>query len=220
MDVTVARMTDVNLWPSAPHALDYLSKADSLPHRTEGEAELLRCLPQKISRVLDLGSGDGRLLALVKLARPDARAVALDFSPTMIERLRNRFADDSSVTVIAHDLDVPIPRSLGAFDAIVSSFAIHHVTHTRKRALYGEVYALLDPGGVFCNLEHVSSPTVTLHHQFLAAISYRPEEEDPSNKLLDVESQLSWLRQIGFQDVDCLWKWRELALLVGHKAHR
>ena len=211
-------MTDVNLWPSAAHALDYLSKADSLPHRTEGEAELLQCLPQIVSRVLDLGSGDGRLLALVKLARPDARATALDFSPTMIEHVHKRFAEDSSVSVIAHDLDIPIPVSLGMFDAVVSSFAIHHVAHPRKRTLYEEVYALLNPGGVFCNLEHVSSPTLTLHHQFLAAISYRPEEEDPSNKLLDVETQLAWLREIGFHDVDCLWKWRELALLVGHKS--
>jgi ubiquinone/menaquinone biosynthesis C-methylase UbiE len=171
-----------------------------------------------ISRVLDIGSGDGRLLALVKLAHPDVDAVALDFSPTMIDRLRSRFADDLSVEVVVHNLDNPPPISLGTFDAVVSSFAIHHVTHERKRSVYEEVYALLNAGGVFCNLEHVSSPTLALHHQFLAAISYTTEEEDPSNKLLDVETQLTWLRQIGFEDVDCLWKWRELALLVGRKS--
>jgi ubiquinone/menaquinone biosynthesis C-methylase UbiE len=208
---------DVNLWPSAEHALDYLAKADSLPHRTEGEAELLKCLPVNVSRVLDVGSGDGRLLALVRLAHRDAKAIALDFSPTMIERLRERFASDPFVQVVAHDFDNPLPVSLGMFDAVVSSFAIHHVTDKRKRTIYGEVFELLNPGGVFCNLEHVSSPTLSLHHQFLAAISYRPDQEDPSNKLLDVETQLQWLRAIGFEDVDCLWKWRELALLVGAK---
>jgi tRNA (cmo5U34)-methyltransferase len=207
---------DVNLWRSSEHALDYLSRADGLPHRTEGEAELLRCLPTSISRVLDLGSGDGRLLALVKLAHPEARAVALDFSPTMLEKLKSRFREDPAIEVLTHDLDDPLPQ-LGTFDAIISSFAIHHLTHQRKRTLYAEVFDALHPGDVFCNLEHVSSPTMKLHHEFLAAISYPPEGEDPSNKLLDVETQLTWLREIGFVDVDCLWKWRELALLVGTK---
>jgi SAM-dependent methyltransferase len=207
---------DVNLWTSPEHALDYLSRADKIPHRTEGEAALLDCLPRTLHRVLDLGSGNGRLLGLVKLARPEADAVALDFSPTMLDELRQRFAADSKVQVLAHDLDQPLPL-LGAFDAIVSCFAIHHVPHERKRALYAEIFALLTPGGVFCNLEHVASPTERLHHQFLATISTRPEEEDPSNKLLDLETQLNWLCTIGFEDVDCHWKWRELALLAGTK---
>jgi SAM-dependent methyltransferase len=134
----------------------------------------------------------------------------------MLDELRRRFAADSRVQVVAHDLDQPLPP-LGTFDAVVSSFAIHHLPHQRKRALYAEIYALLAPGGMFCNLEHVASPTERLHRQFLAALSTRPEEEDPSNKLLDLETQLSWLRSVGFEDVDCQWKWRELALLVGSK---
>ena len=206
----------VNLWRSPTHALEYLARADTVPHRTEGEGVLLECLPYPLTRVLDLGSGDGRLLALVKLARPEAKAVAIDFSVTMIERLRERFAADSSVSVIEHDMDDPLPASLGTFDAIVSSLAIHHLTHERKRAIYGEVYRLLAPRGVFCNLEHVASPTAALHEQFVA-LSVGPGKEDPSNKLLEMETQLAWLRAIGFVDVDCHWKWRELALLAAVK---
>jgi ubiquinone/menaquinone biosynthesis C-methylase UbiE len=205
----------VNLWDTAAHALEYLAHQDAIPHRTEGEAALLEMLPPTVTRVLDLGSGDGRLLSLVKLARPGGRAVALDFSETMLERLRGRFAGDASVTILAHDLSRPLPGSLGMFDAIVSCFAIHHVTHERKRELYEEVYRRLAPGGVFCNLEHVASPTAALHEEFLRALDVEPSAEDPSNKLLDVETQLGWLREIGFADVDCHWKWRELALLGG-----
>jgi SAM-dependent methyltransferase len=119
------------------------------------------------------------------------------------------------VRIVGHDLDRALPRDLGTFDAVVSSFAIHHVAHARKRSLYEEVHALLRPGGVFCNLEHVASATPWLHEQFLGCLNVTPAEEDPSNKLLDVETQLAWLRAIGFADVDCHWKWRELALLVG-----
>jgi len=196
--------------------LDYLGRADSIPHRVEGESTLLEFIPATVRRVLDLGTGDGRLLALVKRGHPDATAVAIDFSPSMLEAARKRFGGDPSVAVISHDLDNSL-SDLGKFDAVVSSFAIHHLAHDRKRALYTEIHRALNPGGVFCNLEHVSSPTPELHDEFLLRIGYTRETEDPSNKLLALEIQLGWLREVGFVDVDCFWKWRELALLAGRK---
>jgi SAM-dependent methyltransferase len=205
-----------NLWTTTEHALDYLERADSIPHRKEGESSLLEFIPQTTRRILDLGTGDGRLLALVKREHPNTEAVAIDFSAAMLDAARKRFAGDSSVAVVTHNLDNPLP-DLGKFDAVVSSFAIHHVEHQRKRALYSEIHELLNAGGVFCNLEHVASPTPRLHEEFLHATGLSLETEDASNKLLDVETQLHWLRKIGFVDVDCHWKWRELALLAGRR---
>jgi len=207
---------DVNLWSSAEHALEYLRRADSIPHRVEGEATLLEFVPARAKRILDLGSGGGRLLALVKAARPEAKFVGIDFSSTMLESAQKLFAGDDNVTIAAHDFANTLPP-LGHFDCVISSFAIHHVQHERKRSLYVEILDLLLPGGVFCNLEHVSSPTTPLHHEFLKKLDVSPDQEDPSNKLLDLETQLGWLREIGFADVDCHWKWRELALFAGSK---
>ena len=205
-------------WQTKKHALKYLSRAHKLPHRTEGEGVLLEQIPKGIKRLLDLGAGDGRLLALVLANNPSIKAgVALDFSDPMINRATKRFQDDERIKIVKQDLSVPLPEDLGCFDAIVSSLAIHHLTHERKKQLYTEVFSLLNRNGVFCNLEHVSSPTEKLHRRFFLAIGQMPESEDPSNRLLDVETQLKWLRESGFVDVDCCWKWLEIALLVAFK---
>ena len=209
-------MNAVNLWTSAEHALGYLTKAENIPHRTEGEAVLLETVPSTVKRILDLGTGDGRLLALLKMDRPQLQGLAIDFSLTMLENARTRFAGDPTVTVMEHNLDESLP-DIGSFDAVVSSFAIHHLLDERKRSLYVEIFNLLEPGGVFCNLEHVASSTPALKERFRRSLGMEHEPEDPSNKLLDVETQLGWLRAIGFTDVDCYWKWLELALLVGVK---
>ncbi|HUS07846.1 MAG TPA: class I SAM-dependent methyltransferase [Bryobacteraceae bacterium] len=206
----------MNLWSSNEHALDYLSKAGEIPHRTEGEAVLLDLVPKEARRILDIGCGDGRLLALLKVDRPSAEGIGLDFSAAMLEAAKARFAGDATVKIVEHNLEYRLP-SLGYFDAIVSSFAIHHVEDDRKRGIYSEAYRALPPGGIFLNLEHVASSTRSLHDAFLRRLNVTRETEDPSNKLTDMKMQLSWLREIGFTDVDCHWKWFELALLAGVK---
>jgi tRNA (cmo5U34)-methyltransferase len=203
-------------WTSPERALEYLARADAVPHRGEGEAVLLELLPERVGRILDVGAGDGRLLHLVKLVRPTAFGVALDLSPTMLREARRRFAGEESVEVVEHDLNHPLP-GMGSFDAVVSSIAIHHLANERKRTLYAEIFDLLEPGGVFLNLERVASPTPNLRRRFHAAMGHVHEPQDPSDRLLDLETQLFWLREIGFADVDCYWKWLELALLGGVK---
>jgi tRNA (cmo5U34)-methyltransferase len=202
----------VNLWTEADHAEDYLERRQRLPHRQAGYVALLEFVPERVQRVLDLGCGDGEVIARVIDARPEADGLACDFSETMLDKARARFTG-TNVTVVEHNLDEPLPAEWGEFGAVVSAFAIHHVVDERKRALYGEVFQRLRPGGAFLNLEHVDSPTAELHAAFLDAIGV--DSDDPSNKLALVETQLGWLRDLGFEQVDCHWKWREMALLGG-----
>ncbi len=203
-------------WTTAEHVRRYLGRADEYPRRGEGESVLLEHVPRDARRILDLGTGDGRVLALLRIDHREMLGMGLDFSELMLEAARERFAGDERIELVEHDLAEPLP-ALGRFDAVVSSLAIHHLEHERKRSLYGEVFDLLEPGGVFANFEHVASPTRRLHLAFFAAIGEPLEDEDPSDRLLDVESQLGWLRAVGFDDVDCYWKWLEMALLVGVK---
>ena len=197
-----------------PHKVgEYLERASTLPARLAGEAMLIEMLPLQLARLADLGCGDGRIAAAVLDARPDVReVVALDNSPPMLERARDRFAHDERAQVLEHDLTEPI-TGLGPFDAVVSGFAIHHLGDARKRELFAEITRELRPGGVFANLEVVKSATPELHAAFRAAIGR--EHDDPEDHLADVETQLTWMRDAGLGQVDCLWRWRGFALLVG-----
>ena len=203
-------------WSSEEHALAYLKKADEIPHRSEGENVLFDHIPNEVTRVLDLGTGDGRLLRLLKSQRPNINAVAIDVSPIMLDSIKRNFANDSNIQVIEHDLGNTLPN-MGYFDAVISSFVIHHLSNERKHSLYKEIYDILKPEGIFCNLDNVASPSEKHHIRFLNAIGFTPKTESKSDILLSMEKQLGWLTDIGFKDVDCYWKWLEMALLIGYK---
>ena len=40
---------------------------------------------------------------------------------------------------------------------------------------------------------------------------------DPEDVLAPVDDQLRWMREAGLSHVDCQWRWRGFALLVGRE---
>jgi tRNA (cmo5U34)-methyltransferase len=205
--------SQVEGWSDPEQVEEYLERVARLAPRLAGEAALAEALPATPRRVLDLGCGDGRVAALVLQARRGVReVVGVDRSAPMLARAAARFAGDDRVTLLDGDLDDSIER-FGSFDLVVSGFAIHHAEDHRKQTLFAEIARSLYPGGVFANLEVVKSATPELHLAFRTAIGRT--EDDPADRLADVESQLGWMRAAGLAQVDCLWRWRGFALLVG-----
>jgi cyclopropane fatty-acyl-phospholipid synthase-like methyltransferase len=233
-----------DIWKQPEVAAAFLNERSLLiPDRQRQLDVILRILcfaSQKPGRVLDLGSGDAILLATVLRMFPTATGQAVDFSPLMLQQARERLAAyGQRATTVEADLQTPAWKKLvhGPFDAVVSGFAIHHLPHERKRTLYREIFDLLSEGGVFINVEHVASPTpkteelfndamgehlferrrergenVTreqVHREFL----HRPDRA--ANILASLEEQCQWLREMGFRDVDCFWKYFELAIFGG-----
>ena len=125
----------------------------------------------------------------------------------------------------------------GAFDAVLSGYCIHHLPDDRKQALYREIFHLLRSGGSFLNIEHVVSASPWIEalfndalveaiyqwHQSQDDVLSREEvgrrfvyrEDKKANILAPVEVQCEWLRAIGFQQVDCFFKFFELAVFGG-----
>jgi len=162
-------------WSDPGRVAEYLSR--EIPHRSTAEEMLLEALPPRVERFLDLGTGDGRLLALVRDRHPDAVAIGLDSSAPMLARAAERFEGDSLVELHTHDLGLPLAVP-GPFDAVVSGLAIHHLKDVRKRGLFGEIHALLAPGGVFGNLDLVQPASTQLHERFRREIGPLAELRD------------------------------------------
>ncbi len=207
--------------------------------------QVLHFAETRLHRFLDLGAGDAVILATLLEAFPEASGVALDFSPLMLEQARARLSRfGNRAMVLEADLGSAAWRDTvqGAFDAVLSGFAIHHLTHERKRALYQEIYDLLSDGGVFLNLEHVSSATPRVEEVFNKAmvdhlfmrrrergedvtlekvrLDFLERPDRAANILAPVEVQCQWLREIGFADVDCFWRYFELAIFGGFRRVR
>jgi tRNA (cmo5U34)-methyltransferase len=199
-------------WGDPGRVAEYLSR--EIPHRAIAEEMLLEALPSRIERVLDLGTGDGRLLAAIRDRYPDALAVGIDTSEPMLARAADRFEADPLVEFRTHDLAVPL-ADMGPLDAVVSGLAIHHLEDERKRELLEEVHTLLVPGGVFANLDLVASSSLRLHERFRREIGRT--QDDPTDRLADLSEQMGWLRSAGFTEVDCHFKWLELSLVVAVK---
>jgi tRNA (cmo5U34)-methyltransferase len=197
-------------WSRPDRVREYLGR--TIPYRDAAEELLLEALPHRVDRLLDLGTGDGRLLALVRTRHPDAEGIGLDASMPMLDRAAARFHDDANLAVRRHDLRHRLHET-GPFDAVVSGLAIHHLEDDRKGELFTEIHALLSPGGVFANLDLVAPPNPEVHERFRIAVG-RPHD-DPEDRLAALERNLGWLRAAGFQEVDCRFKWLELALMVG-----
>jgi SAM-dependent methyltransferase len=220
---------------------------DGMPSRRDQISVMLSLIPfsrERAINILDLGCGDGILLDAVLHDFPRTkRAIAVDGSPLMLERAARRLGALRCVEYIKGDLSDPqwstvLPVDI-RYDVIVSGFAIHHLPDGRKRDLYRDIYDLLTNNGVFVNVEHVKSRTDRGEQLFEAwyvghlvelekarngsrtpaeiAMDFTERPGKAINHLAFVEDQLKWLREAGFRNVDCHWKYYELAIFAGEK---
>ncbi|EAW35557.1 class I SAM-dependent methyltransferase [Lyngbya sp. PCC 8106] len=236
------------VWKTAQLAQTFLEGVrGAIPLASEQLEMMLRIIQRaksQVNTVLDLGCGDGILGRTILTQYPHAKVVFLDFSEAMISAVKNKFQNsDYQVNFVLGDFAqtswVNWVQDFGKFDVIVSGFAIHHQPDDRKQEIYQEIYNVLNPVGLFLNLEHVQSTSnfgesvfnemfidslSSYHHQRgnhqsreeIAQQYYnRPDKE--ANILAPVELQCQWLREIGFLDVDCFMKVLELALFGGIK---
>jgi len=100
------------------------------------------------ARVLEVGSGPGRLAVRLARISPEVLVTGVDISPEMVERAdslaaRSRVAD--RVRFVEGDV-ASLPFAEASFDAVVSTFSLHHWPSPAEGL--AEIYRVLRPGGV------------------------------------------------------------------------
>lgn len=181
-------------------------------------------------RVLDLGCGTGTIAHQIKTEFPNAKITCLDIAANMIEVAKSKLSQHGDVEYRVGDFsDFEFDQS---YDVIVSSLALHHLADDpAKTGVYRKIFQGLTNGGVFYNADVVlgsndylqavnmqkwteymnrAVPMAEIENKWLA--TYR--EEDRPARLMN---QLEWLTEIGFKDVDVLWKYYNFAVYGGVK---
>ena len=234
-------------WGSSKFIEQWAAKGGwQAPIREVQTAMVLRMLPQPIDatiRVLDLGAGYGALAAAVLNDRPNATAVCLDASAAMLDLGRERNSNlGSRIKFIQASLEIPDWRNSvqGRFDAVISARALHHFTENqRRRFIFKEVFELVRDGGCFINADNLRAATKTLGERYRRARDeyldrFVRESSGGKTNLTELraaspntyhgphnngylEEELAWLREAGFEDVDCFWMFTTTVVYGGFR---
>lgn len=152
-----------------------------LPDREERFTAMLDAVESACGpapRVLDLAGGTGSITRRLLARLPDASSVLLDVDAALLTIARGTFAGDDRVRVCPADLATPAWRQeLGeadsSFDAVLTATALHWLTPERVAGVYAEAAALLRPGGVLLNADHMPDPGLCSLSEGLVRISER-----------------------------------------------
>ena len=204
-----------------------------VPERDRQMALLTALVPRLSDAriVVDLCCGEGLLSEAVLAAQPETVVVGLDGSPAMREAAARRLAAHgarfTSGQCDLHALELPTGAPLRA---IVSSLALHHVPHEGKPALYRRLHDALEPGGALLIADLVCPPTAAGREAAAAewdesvrqadraagaggAVFARFEADrwnwfrypDEVDHPAPLASELGWLREAGFVDLEVPW---------------
>ncbi len=186
-----------------------------------------RSIKSPSAAILDIGAGTGLLSEFVMQKVGSASLYLLDESPDMLSKAQERLAQYNP-KIFIQSMTAPLPA--GTFNAVISSLAIHHLFDDDKRDLFKRIYQSLAPGGVFINGEQISGISEwqqqlyeDMHLNGARALGSNEEEIRAAQERMTYDrcstlvDQISWLREIGFQNADSFFHSFRFAVYAGWK---
>lgn len=178
--------------------------------------------------ILDVGAGTGLLSFLILEKYPNANLTLIDISEKMLDVAKERFKDNPNITYLVADYtNYQFEKK---YDVIISSLSIHHLTGEEKKHLYHAIYSSLNRNGVFVNADQVLGETPFIELLYKRDWKYKVEnsglskeeilsayERTTLDKMSTLDDQINWLKDIGFTDVDCVYKYFNFVVIYGRK---
>jgi len=189
--------------------------------------------------MLDLGCGDGILTSAIAEVDGAITATLVDGSADMLKKAEERLTGVKNVRFVRAGFEEIMgeERINGKYDLIATSLAIHHLTLDGKKSIFRYAHDHLNSGGYFINIDVVLAPHRTLeqwyaslwrqwidertqilriqHEDFASVVDQYKRNKD--NKPDTLEAQLGGLRDAGFSEVDCYYKYGIFAMFGGRK---
>jgi tRNA (cmo5U34)-methyltransferase len=179
---------------------------------------------------LDLGCGTGELSRSLMEGIPELRLHCVDLAPAMIERAREKLAPwgERVTFAIGNFLEAPLPAGAAG---VVSALAVHHLEGSEKRALFARLHGALASGGLLVLADAVTGGSTGYTAYYLRRwvdhmrASGMTEEEiaavlqdhEQNDRLSGLDDQMAWMREAGFREVECLWKYFLLVVVAAEK---
>ncbi|MDI6711592.1 MAG: class I SAM-dependent methyltransferase [Bacillota bacterium] len=180
---------------------------------------------------LDIGCGTGNVSRMLLQSFPHLRMDCIDFSPEMLQVLSKNLSEfDGRYSVSVRDIRKF--RITQSYDLVVSNLSIHHIENlNNKRQFFAQVFGSLPSGGIFVfgDLFCGSSPYIQqlyVDNWKAFQVSQGREQSEVDRhfeRMKDVDfpsplyPQLKILQEIGFLDIDCLFKWYGFGVVACRK---
>jgi trans-aconitate methyltransferase len=211
------------VYTAAWAAEDVMAPVLELPRQIS--AALVADTGIEVRHVVDLGSGPGSYLAYMLGMFPEARGTWVDGSAAMLEMARSELAPVAErITFVVAELEELDAAAIEPADVVVSSRALHHLSPGSLAVVYRSIAAILRPGGLVFNLDHVGSPDDywqgtyrRLRGQFVGRRRKRLEAHRQDGPLPPAEMHLESMTAAGLLYADVPWRLLMTALLVAQK---
>ena len=213
---------------------------DDMLERSIPQYEMMRDLvtktasrfARKHTTVVDLGCSRGEALARVALATENVPLfyLGVEVSEPMRKAAEDRF-EGYPAAILDTDLRHAFPPVSPPPSVVMSVLTLQFIPIEYRQRVVRRAYESLSDGGAFILVEKVLGETADIDEFFVDTYldlkkDHGYDQEEIDRKKMSLEGVLvpvtaSWnvelLKQAGFREIDCFWRWGNFAGWIGLK---